>query len=313
MNPNSPKSPWLMPLAGQGNLFNYLPDELVVHICCYMDSYSMLKFGRSSSRLYNVVCSPELWRRLLSGIEEFSEAKVRMLMFFAKKGDFLQMMTEVLREIASRHIFSKGQDIVRVKVTIGGWSKEKSYNVSSDALKKMIQVEKESGARMIMNEVKESEGSRRSKTCRTRFVGYIGDHLNIQQVQLEYFEVGEFTGNKENLHILRCQNWLIHELWMANWFNHQLTAEQVKNLWRYLASNADRGQITMLMLCATASRSSGTWSIYEEILESVRKVWEISDNVKIRFANDSRIEYRGGRSNGNREDNWQEIVAALHR
>ena len=46
MNPNSPKSPWPMPAAGQGNLFNYLPDELVVHICCYMDSYSMLKFGR---------------------------------------------------------------------------------------------------------------------------------------------------------------------------------------------------------------------------------------------------------------------------
>ena len=32
--------------------------------------------GRSSSRLYNVVCSPEVWRRLLWGIEEFSEAKV---------------------------------------------------------------------------------------------------------------------------------------------------------------------------------------------------------------------------------------------
>ena len=46
MNPKSPKSPWLMPVAGQGNLFNCLPDELVVHICCYMDSYSMLKFGR---------------------------------------------------------------------------------------------------------------------------------------------------------------------------------------------------------------------------------------------------------------------------
>ena len=46
MIPKSPKSPWLMPVAGQGNLFNCLPDELVVHICCYMDSYSMLKFGR---------------------------------------------------------------------------------------------------------------------------------------------------------------------------------------------------------------------------------------------------------------------------
>ena len=240
--------------------------------------------------------------------------QVRMLMFFAKKGDFLQMMTEVLREIASRYIFSKGQDIVRVKVTIGGWSKPKAYDVSSDALKKLYQVERESGARMIMNEVKEFEGSRHAKTCRTRFVGYIGDHMNIQQVQLDYFEVGEFTGNRENLNILRrCQNWLIHELWMANWFNHQLTAEQVKNLWRHLASNADRGQITMLMLCTTASRSSGTWSIFEDILECVRNLWEIADNVKIRFPDDARIVFRVGRSNGNREENWQEIVAALQR
>ena len=39
---------------------------------------------RSSSRLYNVVCSPELWRRLLSGIEEFSEAKVDGFLGFFK-------------------------------------------------------------------------------------------------------------------------------------------------------------------------------------------------------------------------------------
>ena len=50
MNPKSPKRPWLMPVAGQGNLFNYLPDELVVHICHYMDSYTLLKFGRWSQK-----------------------------------------------------------------------------------------------------------------------------------------------------------------------------------------------------------------------------------------------------------------------
>ena len=46
MNPKSPKSPWLMPVAGKENLFNYLPDELIVYICHYMDSYTLLKFGR---------------------------------------------------------------------------------------------------------------------------------------------------------------------------------------------------------------------------------------------------------------------------
>lgn len=47
MSPKSPKSPWPMPVAGQENLFNSLPDELVVHICHYMESsYTLLKFGR---------------------------------------------------------------------------------------------------------------------------------------------------------------------------------------------------------------------------------------------------------------------------
>ena len=46
MNLKPHKSPCLMPASGQGNMFNYLPDELVVHMCGYMDSYSLLKFGR---------------------------------------------------------------------------------------------------------------------------------------------------------------------------------------------------------------------------------------------------------------------------
>jgi len=316
MNPKSPKSPWMMPVAGQENLFNYLPEELVVHICHYMDSYTLLKFGRSSSRLYNVVCSPEVWRRVLWGIEEFSAAKVRMLMFFARKGDFLHMMTEVLREIASRHTFSKGKDIFRVKVTIGGWSEAKAYDMCSDALNKIYVVQKESGARLIMNEVKEFEGSRYKQTCRNGLFQYVEDQVRVQQPKLDYFEVGDFRGNWEYLHILtKCQNWLIHEFYMANWFSYTLTVEQVQCHWRYLASSADHGgHIKMLMLSTTASRMvGGTWSIYEEIIESVRKVWEIADNVKMRFENGSRITVRGGRSNGNREESWQEVVAALQR
>ena len=112
---------------------HYLCVKQIVH-------FLLDKSGRSSSRLYNVVCSPDVWRRVLWGIEELgwdgidyrvlvakvedffrndfeSAVQVRMLMFFAKKGDFLNMMNEVLREIASRHTFCKGKDIVKVKVT----------------------------------------------------------------------------------------------------------------------------------------------------------------------------------------------------
>ena len=310
---------------------HYLCVKQIVH-------FLLDKSGRSSSRLYNVVCSPDVWRRVLWGIEELgwdgidyrvlvakvedffcndfeSAVQVRMLMFFAKKGDFLHMMTEVLREIASRHTFSKGKDIVRVKVTIGGRGKAKAYEMCSDALDKISVVQKESGARMIMNEVKEFEGSRYKETCRS-FFRYIEDHLCAQKVQLDYFEVMDFRGSWDNLHILsKCQNWLVHEFYMANWFCYILTVDQLQCHWRYLASSTDRGgHIKMLMLSTTASRMvGGSWSIYEEILESVRKVWEISDNVKMRFEDRSKITVRGGRSNDNAEESWQEVVAALQR
>jgi len=296
-----------MPANGQGNMFNCLPDELVVHLCRYMDSYSLLKFGRSSSRLYNAVCTPEVWRRLLRGIEDFTEAKVRMLMFFANKGDFLYMMTEVLREIASRNLFSAGHDIVRVRVTIEGWCVAKTYDLCSDALKRLLMVEEESGARMILKEVKEFEGSKHAEYCRPRTLSSIGDHVKMQQGEVGYFEVGQFRGHWDNLHILRkSQKWLIHEFYMADWFVHQLTTDQVKRHWRYLANSAAGGQIKMLLM----SQNTGQ-PIYEEIFESVRKVWEIADCVKIKLEDKSQIVMNGGRSGENRDESWPEFKAAL--
>ena len=55
------ESVWSMPTASQGsmfnrldpkNMFNRLPDEIVVHICCYLDCYSLLKFGRCRCTIY---------------------------------------------------------------------------------------------------------------------------------------------------------------------------------------------------------------------------------------------------------------------
>ena len=318
MNPNPTPSPCLVPVAGQGNMFNHLPDELVAHMCRYMDSYSMLKFGRCSSRLYSVVCCPEVWRRLLRGIEDFSEAKVRMLMHFARRGHFLFMMTEVLREIASRNIFSKGEDIVRAKVTIGGWSEAKIYDLRADALKRMYMLEWESalvvpgGAKLVVNEVQEFEGSRRSSTCRARTFGYICDHVKIQDCKVEYFEVGEITGHWDNLHILRkCQKWLIHELCMVNWSNNQLTVEQVQRHWRYLAKSADGGHIKVLAMNTSESRLPEAGSIYDGILDSVRKVWSIADHVKIMLEDRTMILVRAGRSADKREENWQDTLRHL--
>ena len=202
--------------------------------------------------------------------------QVRMLMFFAKRGDSLHMMTEVLREIASRNLFSEGHDIVRVRVTIEGWNVAKTYDLCAEALKRLLMVEVESGARMILKEVKEFEGSKHAQCC----ILNIGYHLKMQQDEVGYLEVGKFSRNWNNLHILRkSQKWLIHEFYMADWFFHlvtvdQFTVDEVKQHWRYLANSTAGGQIKMLMLSQNAGQP-----VYEDTLESVRKVWEISDNA----------------------------------
>ena len=294
-------------------MFTYLPDEVIVHMCCYMDTYSLLKFGRCSSRLYSMVSSPEVWRTLLRGIEEFTEAKVRMLMLFARKGDFLNMMTEVQREIASRHIFSKGEDKVRVKVTIGGWREAKTYDLRSDALKRMYMIEWESalvvagGARIIVNEVQEFEGSRSAETY---IFSDLSNHVKIQQSKMDYFGVKKFGGHWNNLDILKkCKRWLVYEFFMVNWREPGLTVDHVQRHWRYLASSADCGIIKMLLL---ERRMPDTQSIYEGILESVRKVWEISQHVQIIFEDRTKIQLRGGKNNENCDENWRDLMAALH-
>jgi len=300
-------------VGNKRNMFTYLPDEVIVHMCCYMDTYSLLKFGRCSSRLYSMVSSPEVWRTLLRGIEEFTEAKVRMLMLFARKGDFLNMMTEVQREIASRHIFSKGEDKVRVKVTIGGWREAKTYDLRSDALKRMYMIEWESalvvagGARIIVNEVQEFEGSRSAETY---IFSDLSNHVKIQQSKMDYFEVKKFGGHWNNLDILKkCKRWLVYEFFMVNWREPGLTVDHVQRHWRYLASSADCGIIKMLLL---ERRMPDTQSIYEGILESVRKVWEISQHVQIIFEDRTKIQLRGGRNNENCDENWRDLMAALH-
>ena len=230
-----------------------------------------------------------------------------MLKFFANRGDSLNMMTEVLREIASRNLFTAGQHIVRVRVVIEGWCAAKTYDLCAEILKRLIMVEEESGARMLLKEVKEFEGSKDENMPLT----WIGVHVKMQQDEVGYFEVRQFSGHLDNLHILRkSQKWFIHEFFMSNLRPvNQLTVDQVdqmKRHWRYLAKSTAGGQIKMLML-----RQNAGQSFYDEILESVRKVWEISDNVKVKLEDQSQVVRRGGRIGENREESWQEFRAVL--
>ena len=52
-----------------------LSDELVLPLLLAMDSESLLKVGRTSQRLFSLVCDRQVWRHLLKGLD-FTEEQV---------------------------------------------------------------------------------------------------------------------------------------------------------------------------------------------------------------------------------------------
>ena len=83
-----------------------------------------------------------------------------MLMFFANKGDSANLMTEVLREIATRNLFKEGEGVDRLQVTIGGWCDTPTtyfLTLRGNGLRKLVMVEEESRARSRSSLIIESE------------------------------------------------------------------------------------------------------------------------------------------------------------
>ena len=134
---------------------------------------------------------------------------------------------------------------------------------------------------------------------------YIGDHLKFQESEVDYLDVGQFRGHLDNMQILRkSAKWQVGELCMADYFVHQLSMDQVKRHWRYLAKSAEGGHIKMLLMNVVLP-------IYEEVGDSVRKVWEISDSVKLKAEDKSITLVRGGWGRGNDNEGWEEFRQAL--
>ena len=85
-------------LAGKMGLDD-LSDEQVLPLLLVMDPDTLLNFGKTSQRFFNLVCDREVWRQLLKKTAEFTEEKVEQLRAF--KGS-VEMMPEVVKEAARR-------------------------------------------------------------------------------------------------------------------------------------------------------------------------------------------------------------------
>ena len=83
-----------------------LSDEQVLPFLLVMDPDTLLNFGKTSQRLFNLVCDREVWRQLLKKTAEFTEEKVEQLRAFKGSKGSVEMMPEVVKEAARRIPFS---------------------------------------------------------------------------------------------------------------------------------------------------------------------------------------------------------------
>ena len=112
-----------------------MEDNLVIHLLLHMDADTLLTVGRTSNRLYKLVCKMVVWRWLLKGIEDYTAERLQELRVFVKKAKKSEeMRQEVLREAAHRlekkfvHHGDKSSllallDPMRLSVSIQGWGK----------------------------------------------------------------------------------------------------------------------------------------------------------------------------------------------
>ena len=83
-----------------------LSDEQVLPLLLVMDPDTLLNFGKTSQRFFNLVCDREVWRQLLKKTAEFTKVKVEQLKAFKGSKGSVEMMPEMVKEAARRIPFS---------------------------------------------------------------------------------------------------------------------------------------------------------------------------------------------------------------
>ena len=125
-----------------------------------MDPDTILNCGRASPRLYSLVCSREVWRHLLTGVE-FTKERLEELVIFGKglfevKGIEIkgspEIMPEVVKEAArrfasvSRDEYTKHQPMVSIAIQ-GCWGTPVTFDMLGNHLEELTRVAEAVGAK----------------------------------------------------------------------------------------------------------------------------------------------------------------------
>ena len=266
-----------------------------------------------------------MWRRLLNGIDDFTEEKLEELVKVGgTKGS--ERMGEVVKEVAKRLVFFTEEDcyissctrpqvygrrsLFKEEVSIKGWDDDIFEMAGEYQLEEINRVAEAVGAQIAIKKV---------KTYRT-----LGpDHMSLETFEMIATIINQQEGGLDKLELKAVEVWqscaVVQDIFLTlmkaskEWIVQSLTVGLMGNdpineeLWKVLVKKANCGQIGKLILLVDIEQVA---TIGEEDLKAV---WEITGKLEAEFYTMSNEElvltrtYGGGRGAHEPKATWEEV------
>lgn len=304
----------------------HLSDEQVVPLLLAMDPDTLLNFGKTSQRFFNLVCDREVWRQLLKKTAEFTKEKVEQLKAFKGSKGSEEMMPEMVKEAARRIPFSlKPMPLLavvypswlrgiksQVKVTLtieGGWSND-SFEVDCNGLEELSTLARTTGVKLILVEAIEASSAEYFRNISVAWSVVVA-HMEQQEVmlkQVKFKKVDAWVQSQDELTQIILPLLRLSNRWEIERFNLDEDLDDL--FWTELAKvPTSSGHIGSILCYSTPM------TVHKKHLNTLRNLWQICRSIRTY----ERTNY-GGRSRDflggkvyilDPEAEWQRVLDTL--
>ena len=304
-----------------------LSDEQVLPLLLVMDPDTLLNFGKTSERFFNLVCDREVWPQLLKKTAEFTMEKVEQLKAFKGSKGSVEMMPEMVKEAARRIPFSlKPMPLLavvypswlrgiksQVKVTLtieGGWSND-SFEVDCNGLEELSTLARATGVKLILVEAIEASSAEYFRNISVAWSVVVA-HMEQQEVmlkQVKFKKVDTWVQSQDELTQIILPLLRLSNRWEIERFNLDEDLDDL--FWTELAKvPTSSGHIGSILCYSTLM------TVHKKHLNTLRNLWQICRSIRTY----ERTNY-GGRSRDflggkayilDPEAEWQRVLDTLY-
>ena len=277
-------------LAGKMGLDD-LSDEQVLPLLLVMDPDTLLNFGMTSQRFFNLVCDREVWLQLLKKTAEFTKEKVEQLKAFKGNKGSEEMMPEMVKEAARRIPFSlKPMPLLavvypswlrgiksQVKVTLtieGGWSND-SFEVDCNGLEELSTLARTTGVKLILVEAIEASSAEYFRNISVAWSVVVA-HMEQQEVmlkQVKFKMVDAWIQSQDELTQIILPLLKLSNRWEIERFNLDEDLDDL--FWTELAKvPTSSGHIGSILCYSTLM------TVHKKHLNTLRNLWQICRSIR---------------------------------